>query len=425
MSPIASYRHLLRLAGPFYVVIAFIGRLPLAMSQMGALLLVSGTTGSYAAGGLAAGALAVANAVCSPVAAALSDRVGQRPVVLVQSLLGGLGLLTLVLLANRDSSGVVLAATAGATGAFLPQIGPLARVRWRPITRHSGSRQPRLVEAAFSYEGAADEATFVLGPALLGLLLLVADPGAGLVVASALLVVFGCAFALHPTAELARAPRRTDQPRVRVLSATLVLLMVAQGLIGAFFGSVQTGTSVLATSVGQAGIAGLVHAVLGVGSVAAGLAIAGLPERFTFPRRMLAAAAGLFVLSLPLLLVDSLPALVLVVLVLGFVVAPYMISNFTMGERSAPAARVGTAMTLLAAATGLGYAVGSAVAGRLADDHGHTAAFAVTVSAAAAALLLSLASQRLLRRPQPAEAVDAPVQPSAEVTGATAGTIHA
>ena len=425
MSPIASYRHLLRLAGPFYVVIAFIGRLPLAMSQMGALLLVSGTTGSYAAGGLAAGALAVANAVCSPVAAVLSDRVGQRPVVLVQSLLGGLGLLTLVLLADRDSSGAVLAATAGATGAFLPQIGPLARVRWRPITRHSGSRQPRLVEAAFSYEGAADEATFVLGPALLGLLLLVADPGAGLVVASALLVVFGCAFALHPTAELARAPRRTDQQRVRVLSATLVLLMVAQGLIGAFFGSVQTGTSVLATSVGQAGIAGLVHAVLGVGSVAAGLAIAGLPERFTFPRRMLAAAAGLFVLSLPLLLVDSLPALVLVVLVLGFVVAPYMISNFTMGERSAPAAKVGTAMTLLAAATGLGYAVGSAVAGRLADDHGHTAAFAVTVSAAAAALLLSVASQRLLRRPQPAGAVDAPVQPSAEVTGTTAGTIHA
>src|SRR5689334_19481524 len=69
VSPIASYRHLLRLAGPFYVVIAFVGRLPLAMSQMGALLLVSGTTGSYAAGGLAAGALAVANALCSPVAA--------------------------------------------------------------------------------------------------------------------------------------------------------------------------------------------------------------------------------------------------------------------------------------------------------------------------------------------------------------------
>ena len=38
-------------------------------------------------------------------------------------------------------------------------------------------------------------------------------------------------------------------------------------------------------------------------------------------------------------------------------------------------------MTLLAAATGLGYAVGSAVAGRLADAHGHLGAFSVTVVA--------------------------------------------
>ncbi|MGO4343522.1 MFS transporter [Pedococcus sp. 2YAF34] len=414
MSPIASYRQLLRLAGPLYVVIAFVGRLPLAMSQMGALLLVSGTTGSYAAGGLAAGSLAVANAVCSPVAAALADRVGQRPVVLVQSVLGGLGLLALVALARSDASGAVLATAAGATGAFLPQIGPLARVRWRPITRGAGARQHRLVEAAFSYEGAADEATFVLGPALLGLLLLLADPGAGLVVAAVLLVGFGGAFALHPTARLAHTPRREGQPRVRVMSATLAVLMVAQGLIGAFFGSVQTGTSVLATAEGHAGIAGLVHAVLGVGSVAAGLAIAGVPERFGFPLRMLVAAAGLLVLSLPLLAVGSLQSLVLVVLVLGFVVAPYMISNFTMGERSAPPAKVGTAMTLLAAATGLGYAVGSAVAGRLADSHGHTAAFGVTVGAAAGALALSLAAQPLLRRQRPAREaallpVDVPV----------------
>jgi predicted MFS family arabinose efflux permease len=139
--------------------------------------------------------------------------------------------------------------------------------------------------------------------------------------------------------------------------------------------------------------------------VAAGLAIAGVPERFGFPLRMAVAAGGLFLLSLPLLAVDSLHSLVLVVLVLGFVVAPYMISNFTMGERSAPPAKVGTAMTLLAAATGLGYAVGSALAGRLADGHGHTAAFGVTVAAAAGALVLSLGAQPLLRRRSPATPV--------------------
>ena len=129
MSPLASYRRLFALAGPLYVLTAFVGRLPLAMSQMGALLLVSSTTGSYAAGGLAAGMLAVANAVCSPVAGALADRVGQRPVVLVQSIVGGLGLIALVALAHGGGESRSLVVAAALTGVFLPQIGPLARAR--------------------------------------------------------------------------------------------------------------------------------------------------------------------------------------------------------------------------------------------------------------------------------------------------------
>ena len=166
----------------------------------------------------------------------------------------------------------------------------------------------------------------------------------------------------------------------------------------------------LATAAGQAGAAGLVHAVLGIGSVAAGLALAGLPERIGYATRVLVTAGGLFLLSLPLLWTDSLQTLVLVVLVLGLVVAPYMISNFTLGERAAPPARVGAAMTLLAAATGLGYALGSATAGRLADTSGHTGAFAVTVAAGAAALALSAVAQPALRgvvrRPVPLDTLE-------------------
>ena len=398
MSPIASYRRLFDLAGPLYVVVAFVGRLPLAMAQMGTLLLVSGTTGSYATGGAAAGALAVANAVGAPVAGSLADRVGQRPVVLVQSVLGGLGLLALVALAQARVDPALVVATAALAGAAMPQIGPLARVRWRPITREEEHHQPHLMEAAFSYEGAADEASFVLGPALLGLIVVLASPQLALVVAASILLVFGCAFALHPTARLTHAHRPASVSGARLVSAAFVVLLVAQLLIGVVFGSIQTGTTVLATDAGQAGIAGLVHASLGVGSVIAGLAVASLPPRFGYASRVLVAALGLALLSLPLLVTDTIPRLFAVVLVLGFVVAPYMISVFMLGERAAPASRVGTAMTLLAGATGIGYAVGSAVAGRLADVHGHTGAFAVTVTAAVAAAVLATAAQPLLRR---------------------------
>jgi MFS family permease len=398
MSPIASYRRLFSLAGPLYVAVAFIGRLPLAMAQMGTLLLVAETTGSYGTGGAAAGALAVANAVGAPVAGSLADRVGQRPVVFVQSVLGGLGLIALVVLAHAQVAPWAVITSAALAGAAMPQIGPLARVRWRPITRHQEHHQPRLMEAAFSYEGAADEASFVLGPALLGLIVVVASPELALVIAATVLLVFGCAFALHPTARLTHAHRPESAAGARLITAAFVVLLAAQLLVGVVFGSIQTGTTVLATDAGQSGIAGLVHACLGVGSVIAGLAVAALPARFGYASRVLVAALGLALLSLPLLVTDTVPQLFAVVLVLGFVVAPYMISVFMLGERAAPVQRVGAAMTLLAGATGIGYAVGSATAGRLADLHGHSGAFAVTVGAGVAAAVLAAASQPVLRR---------------------------
>lgn len=395
MTALSSYARLLRLAGPAYVAVAFLGRLPMAMAQLGTLLLVSTTTGRYGLGGLAAGCLAVANAAGAPVAGGLADRYGQRPVVLVQSLAGAAALTGLTLLADGGASGPVLAAVAAVTGLALPQVGPLARVRWRPITADAGPERRRLVDAAFSYEGAADEASFAIGPALVGLVAVALSPAGALLTAAALLAVFGTAFALHPTA------RRTvsgphARPSGRLLTGAFAVLVVAQSAVGVLFGATQTGTTVLATQAGQPGLAGLVHAVLGIGSALAGIGTAFIPARVGQQRRVLAAAAAMVLLSWPLLLVGTLPALTAAVAVLGCAIAPYMIAVFSLGERVVPPGRTGAAMTALASATGIGYALGSTVAGRLADVHGHRAAFAVTVTATALALVLAATQQRRL-----------------------------
>ncbi|AXT85987.1 MFS transporter [Aeromicrobium sp. A1-2] len=401
MSAIAAYRALLRIVGPAYIFVAFLGRIPLAMSQLGVLVLVSAELDSYGAGGAAAGVLAVANAVGSPIAGSLADRVGQRPVVLVQSLVGAVGLAAIVVVATPDASRVLIFAVAGVTGFAMPQVGPLARVRWRPITRDAGD-QRRLVDAAFSYEGAADEASFVLGPAMIGLLAIIAEPAGALLAAAVILAVFGSWFAVHPTSALVAKRSTTGGPGSAALwSVAFAVLVVAQLCIGTIFGSVQTGTAVLARTEGHAGVAGLIHAVLGIGSVTAGLAITALPERILYATRMLVAAVGLLVLALPLLLVDSIGALIGVIALLGFAVAPYMISNFALAGILVPVHRVGTAMTLLAGSTGIGYALGASVAGRLADDGGHTPAFAVTVAAAGAAVVLAAVANRALRRARP------------------------
>lgn len=389
MSPLSSYRRLASLAGPWYLVVAFLGRLPLSMSQLGTLLLVSEATGSYGEGGLAAGALALANAVGSPLAGSWADRFGQRPVVGVQALTGSAALALLVVLTESGVATGWSVASAALAGLLLPQVGPLARVRWRPITDPTGPHQRRLMDAAFSYEGAVDEASFVLGPALVGVLAVVADPATAMAVAAGMLAVFGGGFALHRTASLTGWGAHT-RARGRLLTGVLLTLLGAQFLVGVLFGATQTGTTALARAAGEPGLAGLIHALLGVGSVIAGLATVYLPERVGQGSRVRVAAVFLLLGSAPLLLVDGLSGLVVVVLVLGIGVAPYMIGVFNLGERTASPGQVGATMTLLAAATGTGYAAGAALAGRLADLHGYTAAFAVTVSGMGVAVVVSL-----------------------------------
>ncbi|TWE11533.1 MFS transporter [Rudaeicoccus suwonensis] len=424
MSPVARYRHLFGLTGPTYVVVAFLARLPLAMSQMGALLLVAHTTGSFGAGGACAGALAVANAIGAPLFGGLSDRFGQRPVVLAQSLLSAAGLIALVVAAETHLPWAWAAVASAAAGFFMPQAGPLARVRWRPIinSRSSHAGSARLIDTAFSYEGSADEASFVLGPALVGTIGAIADPGIGLVCAAVLLGIFGSWFAIHPTAG-GRPSRHTRVAGAgRLLTPALLILGVAQLIIGTVFGSVQTGTTVVAKAAGDESIAGLVQALLGVGSVAAGIGMAAVPARITYVTRWRATAGGLLVLAAPLLLVRSLETLAPTLVVLGCCVAPYMITTFTLGEQLTPPGRTGAAMTFLAATTGLGYALGAAVAGHLADIGGETPAFAVTVTAGALACLLAVTMGGRLRAAHAAVTVapTTPTTPAAQERSASA-----
>lgn len=399
MSPVQSYQRLFALTGPLYVLIAFVGRIPLAMSQIASLLAVTAATGSYTAGGVTAGALAIANAVGAPVAGSLTDRLGQRPVLLVQSVVGTVGLGVLAWMTMTHEAGAAwwpLPVVAALGGAFVPQVGTMARVRWRPISRR-GSDDPRVMDAAFSYEGAADEASFVLGPAVVGVIAAVVDPVASLVVAAVLLGAFGTWFAVHPTGALVGPAPASSTAVARLLTPALVILAATQLSIGMVFGSVQTGTSVLATEAGMPGMTGLLHALLGVGSVLAGLAVVAVPETFPHARRLRVFTTALVVLSLPLLLVGSLAGLTLALLGLGFAIAPSMITTFALAERITPVRRLGAAMTLLAAATGAGYAVGAALAGRFADLAGHRPAFAVTVGATLLAAGLAWGGARRLR----------------------------
>jgi len=120
---------------------------------------------------------------------------------------------------------------------------------------------------------------------------------------------------------------------------------------------------------------------------------------------LLAALVAGFVLLAPPSRWDD-PLTLVVLVVLGVAVAPYMISVFTLAERMTPPRRTGAAMTLLAATTGIGYALGSTVAGQLADRGGHTQAYAVTVAAGVLATVLMLVAARSLRAGEGGRGID-------------------
>src|SRR5690606_23855968 len=104
--------------------------------------------------------------------------------------------------------------------------------------------------------------------------------GFAMLFAAVILAVFGAAFALHRSADLVGPRPHAAVSDTRLLSAGLLVLTLAQLTIGVVFGSVQTGNSVIANDAGEAGLTGLLHALLGVGSVVAGVAMAVIPDRF-------------------------------------------------------------------------------------------------------------------------------------------------
>ena len=405
-----SYRSLASSAGAGFLVLSFLARLPAAMAPLGLVMLVVSSGRGYATAGLLGAVVGLGAAAGGPLLGWLTDRYGQRRVGLVAAVLDGTALLA-VLLAVRSGAGPVPTCAAAALAGFaIPQVGPLVRVRWATLLGNRG--RSRLLPVAMSYEGAVDEASYVAGPALVGLLALTGVAAAPLLAAALLTLTAAVPFALHRTAPpalraplvsaaaqlVAAAPGKRLPARARLPRTAMAGLVVGMLAIGVVFGATATGTIALAESAGRPGYGSLVYAVLGIGSALAGLATRWLPATFGLADRYLSSAVALLMGTAGLLAVRSLAGAPPMMALLGATVAPYLVTSYALAERIAPPSRAGTAMTLLAGGVTAGVAAGGGLAGRLADAFGFTGAYAVAVGAAALAVVLAFATRRTLVR---------------------------
>lgn len=400
------FARLPQLAGRGFLPLGLFARLPLAMLTVGTLTLVTSNSGSYALGGTAAGAVGIGSALGAPVLGSLADRRGQRSVLFLAAVFNTAAVVLLILTASAMAPAgfpAVVLAAAFLAGASCPQVGPLARVRWMALTSQGNAPDNRRdLDTALSYESTADEVTFVLGPALVGILASLLAPWLPLALAAAMTITLVPAFAAHRTHRAVPAARRRPPAAGRRgrggMPAAVLLPVVAMVCMGTFFGSTQAALSSFSASYATSELAGLLYAVMGLSSAAAALSVAYWPQRFSLSLRWLVSAALMAGLAVLLLVPSSLGAMVAVLLILGVPVGPVMVTVFAVGGVVAPEGRLGTVMTALASGIVAGTAIGSSLGGGLAQDHGYAAAFLVPACAASALALLGAAAVVVLRR---------------------------
>jgi MFS family permease len=360
------------------------------MIPIGVMTFVTAATGSYARAGWATAATSLGAALGAPAAGMLADRFGQRPVLLTAVAVNVPALVAVALLPIGPA---VLLALCVAVGLSLPPVGPLSRTRWFALA-------PGDASAAMAYEGTADEAAFVLGPATVGIIGTLWSPRAGLLVAAGLVATAVSAFAVHPTHPGARTartvPRRQAAPRGRAAPALAVAVPAAGTfLMGMFFAAVQTGVNAFAARAALPSSGGLLYALLAVGSAATALSMAAVPATVGLRARCVVSVAGLVLGAGAMGMVAmgggrSLSGMILALLFAGLWVGPTLVTLNTLAGRLAPPGRVATAMTTLSAASVLGIALGAVTGGRLVQRHGPAGAFGL--AGTAAILLLAIAA---------------------------------
>ncbi|MEU9118987.1 MFS transporter [Streptomyces sp. NPDC048506] len=391
---LAGLRSVFAVAGVGLPVLSFLARLPAALCPIGTLLMLTELDGIGRAG-VVAGMLWLGQAVGGTPIGRLADRRGHRPVILVASLANAVAIVALAGAVLGGLPVAVQALLAGLVGVTMPQVGPLSRTRWIALTasRAGGGGSTggkELTGRALSLDTTIDEISFMAGPALAATVVVLVHPAAGLLLAAVLSAVCGVLFALHPTAPGPVRTGRVAAAGVPLVSPGLMVLCamaLAQGLV---WGAANAGVSALSKQLGEAGMAGFVWGSMAVTSALAGLVCTALPVKRDLTVRLRLAIVAQTLLVAPLLVVDGFAGATLAIAGIGAAVAPHLIAVFGLGERVAPAARMGEAMALLGSGLIVGQCLAAVAAGPLAQAYGYRAAFGLSCAAGLAACGVAL-----------------------------------
>ncbi len=376
-----------------FAVAGLIARLPLPMTGIGIITLLSQQRGGFALAGAVSATFVLAYALLSPHISRYVDRYGQARVLPAATVLSMFGFLILIAGSFRQVADWALFPGALLAG-FMPSMSAMVRARWTTLYRG----QPRL-QTAYSLETVLDELTFIVGPPLSIGLSVTLFPEAGLLLAALLLFSGVFALVIQRATEPPVVAARRDCASRSVIRITVVqlltLLMVAMGVI---VGTVDIGSVAWAADWGQPVAASLVLSAYAVGSCLAGLLYGSLTLTVPLHRLLWLGAMATAVTTLPLVLATNLLALAAAVLVAGLFFAPTMIIALSLIERQVSENQLTEGMTWLLAGLNVGVALGAALAGQVVDSRGPQVGFAVALSGGVVVMLVAFITHARLKK---------------------------
>jgi MFS family permease len=390
-----AYRQLLsdRRAVAFSVA-GFVARLPVSMTGIGIVLLVSLTSGSFGRAGLLAAACTVTAAVVAPVWGRAMDHFGQAVVLLLTISINMLSVALLVTAIELGWSLPVSLAAAAGIGLGFALAGSAVRARWS--LRLNGSP---LLHTAFALEAMVDEVIFIIGPILVTFLATAFHPALGISISAVigLIGVVGLA-AQRSTQPPTHSSRPGHEGSTPFPWRVLLPVAISCGALGMIFGGMEINIVAFAKEAGVLGYAGVILTAWSFGSLVAG-AITGAIVWRASPARRFRVSASLLALSLlPLPFVDH-PVVVALLLVLsGMAIAPTLIASVGVTQSAVDQSRLTEALAWTSTGLAAGVAAGAAAVGHVIDSWG--GAQAGFVGVAIAGLLLTV-SALFVRGPQP------------------------
>lgn len=173
---------------------ALLARLSYGLVSLSVLLTTVDATGSYTTAGVVMAVFGGTMVVLTPLRATLVDRHGPRRALPPMVLLYVTFLCGFAFTAVRPGpSPLALGTLIALAGACAPPLGPTMRAVWSELAPGKG-----MLQRAYSLDGVAEELLFVVGPVLVGVLVGVASPVAGVVASAGVMVVGTWGFVRSP-----------------------------------------------------------------------------------------------------------------------------------------------------------------------------------------------------------------------------------